>query len=84
MFRQLHTVCIFRSNSGGNSTEWKDSRASTCAAYYFHHDSINVKTEHETQNALGFSTGKSKIDLNNLGLRLNSLLWSIWCTCTVC
>lgn len=82
MFRQLHTVCFFRSNSGGNSIEWKDWRASTCAAYYFHHDSIDVKTKHETQNALGFSNGKSKIEPNNLGLRLNSLLWSFWCTCT--
>jgi hypothetical protein len=84
MFRQLHTVCIFRSNSGGNSIEWKDSRGSTCAAYYFHHNSTDVKTEHETQNALDFGIGKSKIDLYNLGLRLNSLSWSFWCTCTGC
>jgi len=47
-------------------------------------NSIDVKTEHETQNVLVFGIGKSKIELNSLGLRLNALLWSFWCTCTGC
>jgi hypothetical protein len=64
--------------------EWKDSRASTCAAYYCHYNSINVKTEDETHGVLAFCIGKSKIKLNDLGLQLNSLLWSFCCTCTGC